>query len=131
MFIVKDIFNSRMPDGSAGGGPEGASSVSSGADLSQGSSRRNGDSNESSGKPKDQTQTDERTTNRINQVTRRPTVKDFYFGKLLGEGSFSFVYLAKDVRTQNEYASECHQRIFFSTLYGIIPNLFREYFVVV
>lgn len=39
----------------------------------------------------------------------RPVKKspnDFVFGKLLGEGSFSSVYLAKDVKTAKEYASK-------------------------
>lgn len=29
---------------------------------------------------------------------------DFIFGKLIGEGSFSMVYLAKEIRTNKEYA---------------------------
>uniref|UniRef100_A0A2P2I227 3-phosphoinositide-dependent protein kinase 1 n=1 Tax=Hirondellea gigas TaxID=1518452 RepID=A0A2P2I227_9CRUS len=31
---------------------------------------------------------------------------DFIFGKLIGEGSFSSVYLAKDIQTQQEYAAK-------------------------
>ncbi|EEC15400.1 cAMP-dependent protein kinase catalytic subunit, putative, partial [Ixodes scapularis] len=34
----------------------------------------------------------------------RMSAKDFIFGKLLGEGSFSMVYLAKEIRTNKEYA---------------------------
>ncbi|ODM93554.1 3-phosphoinositide-dependent protein kinase 1 [Orchesella cincta] len=34
----------------------------------------------------------------------KKTPNDFIFGKLLGEGSFSSVYLAKDVKTGKEYA---------------------------
>ncbi len=36
----------------------------------------------------------------------KKTPNDFIFGKLLGEGSFSSVYLAKDVKTSKEYASK-------------------------
>lgn len=32
------------------------------------------------------------------------SAKDFIFGKLIGEGSFSMVYLAKEIRTNKEYA---------------------------
>ncbi|XP_064478988.1 3-phosphoinositide-dependent protein kinase 1-like [Ornithodoros turicata] len=32
------------------------------------------------------------------------TPKDFIFGKLIGEGSYSMVYLAKEMRTNKEYA---------------------------
>lgn len=35
-------------------------------------------------------------------------VNDFRFGKLIGEGSFSTVYLAQDIHTNKEYASKCH-----------------------
>lgn len=34
----------------------------------------------------------------------RKTAKDFRFGKLIGEGSFSMVYLAKDIHSNKEYA---------------------------
>jgi hypothetical protein len=34
------------------------------------------------------------------------SANDFRFGKSIGEGSFSTVYLAKDIHTQKEYASE-------------------------
>lgn len=39
-------------------------------------------------------------------VQRLKTPKDFIFGKILGEGSFSTVYAAKEVGTDNEFASE-------------------------
>lgn len=37
-----------------------------------------------------------------NHIRRSPN--DFIFGKLIGEGSFSLVYLAKDIHTSKEYA---------------------------
>lgn len=40
----------------------------------------------------------------------RPTKRsanDFRFGKTIGEGSFSTVYLAKDIHTGKEWASKC------------------------
>lgn len=48
------------------------------------------------------------STSRV-QNTGMPAKKsanDFVFGKTIGEGSFSTVYLAKDIHTRNEYASE-------------------------
>ncbi|KAJ3662840.1 hypothetical protein Zmor_007164 [Zophobas morio] len=37
-------------------------------------------------------------------VVRKRTPADFVFGKVIGEGSFSTVYLAKDVHTNKEFA---------------------------
>ncbi|XP_065094162.1 3-phosphoinositide-dependent protein kinase 1-like isoform X2 [Ochlerotatus camptorhynchus] len=37
-------------------------------------------------------------------VRARRNVNDFMFGKLIGEGSFSVVYLAKDIHTSKEWA---------------------------
>lgn len=37
----------------------------------------------------------------------RRNANDFMFGKLIGEGSFSVVYLAKDVHTSKEWAGKC------------------------
>ena len=39
-------------------------------------------------------------------VVRKRTPADFVFGKVIGEGSFSTVYLAKDVHTNKEFASK-------------------------
>lgn len=39
-------------------------------------------------------------------IVEKREAKDFIFGKLIGEGSFSMVYLAKDIHTNKEYASE-------------------------
>lgn len=38
--------------------------------------------------------------------TKIRTAHDFRFGKSIGEGSFSTVYLAKDIHTRKEYASK-------------------------
>lgn len=40
-----------------------------------------------------------------NTASKR-SAKDFIFGKEIGEGSFSTVYLAKDIHSQKEYASK-------------------------
>jgi len=32
--------------------------------------------------------------------------RDYKFGKIIGEGSFSMVYIARDEQTHNEYASK-------------------------
>lgn len=36
----------------------------------------------------------------------KKSADDFKFGRVIGEGSFSTVYLAKEVTSGNEYASE-------------------------
>lgn len=43
-----------------------------------------------------------------NGVGIKRTANDFRFGKSIGEGSFSTVYLAKDIHTSKEYASKSH-----------------------
>ncbi|XP_043270665.1 3-phosphoinositide-dependent protein kinase 1 [Venturia canescens] len=44
-------------------------------------------------------------------ATHKRTPKDFIFGKVIGEGSFSTVYLAKDIHTSREYAIKvCDKR---------------------
>lgn len=43
-------------------------------------------------------------TGRPNQTVIKKTANDFIFGKYIGEGSYSTVYLAKDVHTSKEYA---------------------------
>lgn len=40
-----------------------------------------------------------------NTASKR-SARDFIFGKVIGEGSFSTVYLAKDIHTHKEYASK-------------------------
>ncbi|XP_031789102.1 3-phosphoinositide-dependent protein kinase 1 isoform X1 [Nasonia vitripennis] len=43
--------------------------------------------------------------------THKRTPKDFIFGKVIGEGSFSTVYIAKDIHTSKEYAIKvCDKR---------------------
>ncbi|KAG7211912.1 hypothetical protein KM043_011121 [Ampulex compressa] len=47
----------------------------------------------------------------INPPTHKRSPKDFIFGKVIGEGSFSTVYLAKDIHTSKEYAIKvCDKR---------------------
>lgn len=47
----------------------------------------------------------------INPPTHKRTPKDFIFGKVIGEGSFSTVYIAKDIHTSKEYAIKvCEKR---------------------
>lgn len=41
------------------------------------------------------------------RTAEKITPKDFRFGKRIGEGSFSTVYLAEDVHLQKEFASKC------------------------
>ena len=41
---------------------------------------------------------------RGSQERRRATPEDFLFGKLIGEGSFSSVFLAKEIKTGREVA---------------------------
>ncbi|KAH0812318.1 hypothetical protein GEV33_010471 [Tenebrio molitor] len=38
------------------------------------------------------------------ELVRKRTSEDFVFGRVIGEGSFSTVYLAKDVHTNREFA---------------------------
>lgn len=42
---------------------------------------------------------------------RKRSPSDYIFGRVLGEGSFSTVYLAKDVHTNREYASKCNNSL--------------------
>lgn len=41
----------------------------------------------------------------LNKPTKR-TAKDYIFGKVIGDGCFSTVFLAKDIHTGKEYASK-------------------------
>lgn len=49
-----------------------------------------------------------------NGIGTKRTANDFRFGKSIGEGSFSTVYLAKDIHTSKEYASKSHTHNFFT-----------------
>lgn len=69
-------------------------------------------------------------TAKATRPTRR-SANDFRFGKSIGEGSFSTVYLAKDIHTGKECASEYsfvffnllgRQRLFQSFTYGMMSG---------
>lgn len=45
------------------------------------------------------------TPSQSTKPTKR-SAKDYIFGKLIGEGCYSTVFLAKDIHTGKEYASE-------------------------
>lgn len=57
-----------------------------------------------------------------NRPTKR-SANDFRFGKSIGEGSFSTVYLAKDIHTNKEYASKWN--IFFFFYFAQFADLSR------
>ncbi|OQR79292.1 3-phosphoinositide-dependent protein kinase 1-like [Tropilaelaps mercedesae] len=108
-----------MPDRVVGTGGDGGPSGGSRSDSS-GNTRRDSETsapgaaavtNLSSGRRSDQSHQNDKQSgsNRDTQATNlseghRPTVNDFYFGKMLGEGSFSVVYLAKEARTEKKFA---------------------------
>lgn len=47
------------------------------------------------------------------QKPTKRTAKDYIFGKLIGEGCYSTVFLAKDIHSGKEYASTYYQIILF------------------
>ena len=49
------------------------------------------------------------------QERRKPIPDDFLFGKMIGEGSFSCVFLAKDIRSSKEVAIKVRN---FSITFG-------------
>lgn len=58
---------------------------------------------------------------------RKKSPQDFVFGKAIGEGSFSTVYLAKDIHTNREYASKFYCKFiiivdFHLCHFGSIPK---------
>lgn len=55
---------------------------------------------------------------RTPQLPAKKTAEDFIFGKLLGEGSFSSVYLAKDVKSNKECASELEFQLKMKLILG-------------
>lgn len=44
--------------------------------------------------------------NKTTKQNRKFTAMDYKFGKVIGEGSYSTVYLAKEVESGKEFASE-------------------------
>ena len=57
------------------------------------------------------------STSRHRSAPTRRSANDFRFGKMIGEGSFSTVFLAKDVHTGKECASEYFGIVGGSTSY--------------
>ncbi|XP_035229482.1 3-phosphoinositide-dependent protein kinase 1-like [Stegodyphus dumicola] len=56
------------------------------------------------------TSTEQNSSSSSKQPLKK-SAKDFRFGKLIGEGSFSMVYLAKDIHSNKEYAIKvCEKR---------------------
>lgn len=56
-------------------------------------------------------------------ATGRPQKRspdDFRFGKSIGEGSFSTVYLAEDIHTRKEYASKYMMLLFMGHFYSFL-----------
>lgn len=47
----------------------------------------------------------------VGNTRARRNANDFMFGKLIGEGSFSVVYLAKDIHTSKEWAGTLHAQL--------------------
>ncbi|GFU05835.1 3-phosphoinositide-dependent protein kinase 1 [Nephila pilipes] len=68
------------------------------------------DLDESKGNGTSDTLTEPNTSSSTNPPLKK-SAKDFRFGKLIGEGSFSMVYLAKDIHSNKEYAIKvCEKR---------------------
>ncbi|CAL8132568.1 unnamed protein product [Orchesella dallaii] len=107
------------PDGGGGGGEEGQQERETTTKATTPTSAISGSVNETKGGgvpiPRGGGEASSASSGNTNTVlppntsTNTPppakkTPNDFIFGKLLGEGSFSSVYLAKDVKTTKEYA---------------------------
>jgi serine/threonine protein kinase len=60
---------------------------------------------------------------RGSQERPRATPDDFIFGKMIGEGSFSSVFLAKDVKTDREYAIKVRIQLCSYDFYEFILSL--------
>ncbi|GIX77747.1 3-phosphoinositide-dependent protein kinase 1 [Caerostris darwini] len=67
------------------------------------------DINESEGNGTTNTLPDPNTSNSVKPPSKK-SAKDFRFGKVIGDGSFSTVYLAKDVHSNKEYAIKVCQK---------------------
>jgi 3-phosphoinositide dependent protein kinase-1 len=44
-------------------------------------------------------------------ILEKKSAESYRFGKVIGEGSFSTVYLAKEIESSKEYASEFREKI--------------------
>lgn len=77
-----------------------------------------------------QTPTSTHSSNQSYRHTKR-TAKDYIFGKLIGDGCYSTVFLAKDIHTGKEYASKylCVYCISKQKLLVIVLLLFIVLFI--
>ena len=69
-------------------------------------------------------------TSKGSQERRKPIPDDFLFGKMIGEGSFSCVFLAKDIRSSKEVAIKvrnCHIFLHDVEKYEIIPSREKKF----
>lgn len=65
------------------------------------------------------TATNKTCTNNSQQIkhTAKRTANDYRFGKTIGEGSFSSVYIAQDIHTKKEVASKYNNNTDFSIIH--------------
>lgn len=64
------------------------------------------------------------------EETRKRTSSDYVFGKVLGDGSFSTVFLARDIHTNKEYASKSTNTI-YKTHYCFLNNFCKELLIMI
>lgn len=52
------------------------------------------------------------------KLVEKKSAESYRFGKVIGEGSFSTVYLAKDIESGKEYASKLPSNILIALTYN-------------